>query len=312
MSATNYLGTALVAAPLLTAAAAYLPRTPGRQGSVSLLGSTLTLLLSTAIAVRVFSGGPLVEWGGALRVDALSAYLILLTGLLTTLAAFYTPSYLAAEVRHGAVAPGRLRRYYFWFHVFAGTMFWALTANNLGMMWAAIEATTLASAFAVGFYGKPHSLEAAWKYMIICSVGLAFALLGTAVTYAAVLGASGGMEGTLDWSDLVPLAGRLDPRLMKLAFGLVLVGYGTKAGLAPMHTWLPDAHSQAPSPISATLSGVLLAVAFQAILRFYVLVNGAVGAGFAGNLLLGFGLLSMAIAVPFTAVQQDLKRLLAY
>lgn len=312
MSLTNYLGTALVVAPVLTGLAAFLPGTTRSQGRVSLAGSALTFVLSTIVAIKVFTAGPLAEWGNALRVDALGAYLILLAGLLTTLAAFYTPAYLETEVRHGLVAARSLRRYYLWFHLFVGTMFWALTANNLGMMWAAVEATTLASAFAVGFYGKPHSLEAAWKYMIICSVGLAFALLGTAVTYAAALNAPGVPEGTLAWSDLVAVAGRLNPSLMKLAFGLVLVGYGTKAGLAPMHTWLPDAHSQAPSPISATLSGVLLAVAVQAILRFYVLVNGAVGPGFAGKLLVGFGLLSMATAVPFTAVQRDLKRLLAY
>lgn len=308
----NYLVTALIAAPVLTGLAAYLPRSARAQAGASLVGAALTLVLSAAVSFRALTAGPLAEWGGALRVDALGAYLILLAGLLTTLAAFYTPSYLAAEVRHGLAAPGGLRRYFLWFHLFVGTMFWSLTANNLGMMWAAVEATTLASAFAVGFYGKPHSLEAAWKYMIIGSVGLAFALLGTAVTYAAVLNAPGAPEGTLAWSDLVSLASRLDPSLMKLAFGLVLVGYGTKAGLAPMHTWLPDAHSQAPSPVSATLSGVLLAVAFQAILRFYVLVNGAVGPGFASNLLIGFGLLSMAMAVPFTAIQRDLKRLLAY
>ncbi|MHB9144997.1 MAG: hydrogenase 4 subunit F [Symbiobacteriia bacterium] len=309
----NYLGTALIVLPALTGLTAYLLPEPRSQGLASILGSLLTFVAAMVVAARVFTGGgAFFEWGTALRVDALSAYLIVLTGLLTTLAALYTPAYLGTEVRHGAVPARRLRAYYLWFHVFVGTMFWALTANNVGMMWAAVEATTLASTFAVGFYRKPHSLEAAWKYMIICSVGLAFALLGTAVTYAAVLKATGADAGSLVWTDLAGIAPHLDPRLMKLAFGLVLVGYGTKAGLAPMHTWLPDAHSQAPSPVSATLSGVLLGVAFYAILRFFVLVNSALGAGYAGHLLLAFGLLSMAVAVPFTVVQKDLKRLLAY
>ncbi|MGE5509551.1 MAG: hydrogenase 4 subunit F [Chitinophagales bacterium] len=308
----EYAATALIAAPAVTAGLAFLRRTPRWKGLASQGGALVTLFLSWWLAAGVLTGRTHLEWGGALRVDALSALLIALIGLVTTIAALASPRYLAGEQAHGAAGKGDLSGYYVWFHLFVATMFMVVTTDNLGLMWAAIEATTLASAFMVGFYRKPHALEAAWKYVILCTVGIALALLGTAVTYAAALKLAGSAPATLSWSRLAGLAQHLDPRLMKLAFILVVVGYGTKAGFAPLHTWLPDAHSQAPSPVSAMLSGVLLSCALYAILRFYALVNAAVGVGFAGNLLLGFGLFSMLVAVPFMALQTDLKRLLAY
>jgi hydrogenase-4 component F len=165
----------------------------------------------------------------------------------------------------------------------------------------------------VALYNRKTSLEAAWKYIMLGSLGLALALFGTVITYAAAVGQNGnGRLPSFNWSHLMTVAAQFDPRLMKLAFVFVLVGYGTKAGLAPMHTWLPDAHSEAPSPTSAMLSGVSLKIAIYALLRFHILTTQCLGTGFSRTLLLGFGLFSMFLAAPFILVQSNLKRMLAY
>jgi len=182
--------------------------------------------------------------------------------------------------------------------------------NNLGMLWVAIEMTTLISAFLVGFYNSKESVEAAWKYIIICSVGIIFALLGTILfSYAFSIS---GLSKSLNWSDIVPVAHILDKDILKVAFIFILVGYGTKAGLAPMHTWLPDAHSQAVAPISALLSGVLLKTAIYAILRFGMIIIKSIGFAYFAHLMILFGVISLVISSGFILVQKDLKRLLAY
>jgi hydrogenase-4 component F len=184
--------------------------------------------------------------------------------------------------------------------------------ENIGFIWVAVEATTLVSAVLVGFYNRRESLEAAWKYVILCSVGIAFAMLGVIMLYTA--GVQAGLEHSqaLNWTSLMAIAPKLNPAVVRMAFALILVGFGTKAGLAPMHNWLPDAHSQAPSPVSALLSGVLLNIALYAALRVELIARQATGAGFTSNLLLAFGLLSLGVAALFILVQRDLKRLLAY
>ena len=147
-------------------------------------------------------------------------------------------------------------------------MLLAVLAANLGVLWVAVEATTVATTFLVGHRRTKGSLEASWKYIVICSVGIALAFLGTVLVYLAAIHAGGHSAHALDWTSLMATARHLDPSVMRLAFALLVLGYGTKVGLAPMHSWLPDAHSQAPAPISALMSGVLLTVAFYAILRF--------------------------------------------
>jgi hydrogenase-4 component F len=206
-----------------------------------------------------------------------------------------------------------MRRYYGLFHFFVLTMLLVTMGNNLAVMWIAIEATTIVSALLIGLgvAKRPLAIEAAWKYIILCTVGITFALLGTFIAYYASTSAMG-TEGTLNWTALRGMAARLNPETMKLAFIFVLVGYGTKAGLAPMHNWLPDAHSQAPSPISALLSGILLNTAFYGIMRFVSIVEPSTGGAFTGNLLITFGLLSMGISAIFILVQDNYKRLLAY
>src|SRR5262249_23170118 len=193
----------------------------------------------------------------------------------------------------GKLSAGRLRLYHSMHQLFNFTMLAALLTNNMGILWVAMEAATLATVLLVSLYRTPASLEAAWKYFILCGVGLAQALFGTILLYFAaekVLGAGG---GALLWAELNGVKGGLEPTVLSLAFVFLLVGYGTKVGLVPLHNWLPDAHAEGPTPVSAVLSGLLLNVALYAVVRCKVLVEGAVHTSFAKGLMIGFGLLSV-------------------
>ncbi len=303
---------ALLAVPFTTGFLSWLVRPRRLRNGINVLGATTTLILGSRLALKVFTGGPIRSWSGVLYADALSALVVLIVVVLGFASALYSVGYMNREIREGAVAARRLGRYYLWLHIFVFTMLFVAVADNLGVMWVAIEATTLASALLVAFYNKEASLEAAWKYIMICTVGITFALFGTILTYYSSLNVMGEARGVLNWSTLVRVADKLDPKMIRLAFVFVLIGYGTKAGLAPMHTWLPDAHSQAPSPVSALLSGVLLNCALYGILRFHIITSRTVGPAFSSQLLLIFGLLSIGVAVPFLLLQHDFKRLLAY
>jgi hydrogenase-4 component F len=212
-----------------------------------------------------------------------------------------------------SVSLGRVREFFVLTPLFVAGMFLVVLANNLGVMWFAVEATALSSVLLVALYNRQTSLEAAWKYIILGSLGLALALFGTVLVYAAAVGPPAFEKlPSFNWSHLITVAPRFDHGLIKLAFVFALIGYGTKAGLAPMHTWLPDAHSEAPSPTSAMLSGVSLKIALYALLRFHILATACLDSGFSRHFLLGFGLFSMFLAPPFILVQRNLKRMLAY
>jgi hydrogenase-4 component F len=198
------------------------------------------------------------------------------------------------------------------FQLFMATMLGALLTNNMGILWVAMEAATLTTVLLVSLYRTPASLEAAWKYFILCGVGIAQALFGTILLYFAaekVLGAGG---GALLWTELDGVKAQLEPTVLGLAFVFLLVGYGTKVGLAPLHNWLPDAHAEGPTPVSAVLSGLLLNVALYAVVRCKVLVQGSVDTPIASRLMMGFGLLSVVIASFLLSRQKDVKRLFAY
>lgn len=287
-----------------------MPRQSWTEG-LNAAGALATLLAGLSLVARVFMGGPVAAMGDLLYVDALGALLLAVIVIVGFLGAIYSVGYLRRDVEHGKVPANQVGWYYLGYHAFIWTMLVAGVVNNLGLLWVAIEATTLVSALLVGFYRSKAALEAAWKYLILCTVGITFALFGVLLTYYASA-RSLGEEAGLTWTILVQHAGQLDPGLMKLAFVFILVGFGTKAGFAPLHNWLPDAHSQAPSPVSALLSGVLLKCGLYGVIRFYLITSGAVSPEFASNLLLAFGLLSVVVAVPFILVQTDLKRLLAY
>ena len=292
----------LLAIPLAGALA--LLRAPGRAAR-ALHGATaaLTLAAAAALAVAVARAGVLTALGGFLRADALSAWMAALIGLVGALAAVEAPRY---------VAPGATGRFYPLLHLFVFTMLLAVTTDDVGFMWVAVEGTTLASVFLVNFERTRASLEAAYKYLLICSVGIAMAFLGTVLVYFADVQQFGHAEHALRWTTLLRLAPGLPPRVVELAFVFLVVGYGTKAGLAPMHTWLPDAHSEAPAPVSALMSGVLLSVGVYAVLRFKPVVDAAAGPGVAARILLALGLLSMAVAAAFLWTSSSYKRLLAY
>src|SRR5512143_253995 len=281
-------------------------------GYVSLAGAALLAFAALPLIAASISA-PIAGLYGAFSMDALSGYIMALVIVLSLASAAYSISYLDHEFASGLTNLRGMRMYYGLFHLFVFTMLLVTMADNLAVMWIGIEATTIVSALLIGlgFHKRPLAVEAAWKYIILCTVGITFALLGTFIAYyasTAVLGT----EGALDWTTLRVIAHRLNPETMKLAFVFVLVGYGTKAGLAPVHNWLPDAHSQAPSPISALLSGILLNTAFYGIMRFVSIVEPSTGSAFTGNLLILFGLISVGISSIFILVQDNYKRLLAY
>ena len=270
------------------------------------------LALGIIAAVRVLREGPLSGARGTLRADALSVFMVIVIGAISLLASWLGVRTPARAPEDGHRNPERSAVYGVLVQAFVGFMILAVLAANVGVLWVAVEATTIVTAFLVGFRRTRGSLEASWKYIVICSVGIALAFLGTVFVYLAALHAGGHSAHALDWTSLMAHARHFDPSLMRLAFGLLVLGYGTKVGLAPMHTWLPDAHSQAPAPVSALMSGVLLTVAFYAILRFKAVTDVALGPGFARTLLVIVGLLSLALAASLLIAQRDYKRMLAY
>ena len=267
-----------------------------------------TLGAGAAIAVEVWNGKVLTAAGDLFRVDALSALMVAIITFLGAIASLYAIGYIRAELDDAHLSRARL--FFTLFHLFIFTMLVAVTTDNLGVMWIAVEGTTLATVFLVNLRHTRTSLEAAYKYLILSSVGIALAFIGTALVYYA--GAAKAGEIAVNWSALRTAAGSLNPEVVRLAFVFILIGYGTKAGLAPMHTWLPDAHSEAPAPISALMSGVLLNVGLYAMMRFKAVVDAAVGPEFAARLLIGAGLLSLLVAAAFLVRQRNYKRMLAY
>jgi hydrogenase-4 component F len=279
-------------------------RAVGRAATVlHALTAGLTLTAALAVSVRVFREGPITALDGFLRADALSAWMIALIGIVAALAASEAPRYLTD------MTPGH---FYPLFHLFVFTMLVAVSTDDVGLMWVAIEGTTLASVFLVNFERTRASLEASYKYLLLCSIGIAIAFLGTVLVYFAGIQQFGDEAHALRWTTLQRVAPGLAPRVMELAFVFLVVGYGTKAGLAPMHTWLPDAHSEAPAPVSALMSGVLLSVGLYAILRFKPAVDAAAAPGFAESILLALGLLSVSVAAAFLWISANYKRMLAY
>ncbi|MBI5284901.1 MAG: hydrogenase 4 subunit F [Chloroflexi bacterium] len=269
-------------------------------------------MAALALFARVQDRGPQTAFGDWIYIDSLGVIVLTLITVVGMCAALNSQSYIAHDIAHGELRAQDEPRYYALFLAFMATMAAVPVVNNLGVMWVAIEATTVVSVLLVSIYRTGHSLEAAWKYLVLGSVGIALALFGTMMTYYAASATIGESAGALNWTGLRATSVQLDPDVMRLAFIFVLVGYGTKVGLAPMHTWLPDAHSQAPSPVSGLLSGVLLNCAVYAVLRFRILTIDATGAAYTEHLLVGFGLFSIAISVPFIAVQHDIKRMLGY
>ncbi|MCK3657491.1 hydrogenase [Pasteurellaceae bacterium Pebbles2] len=280
--------------------------------ALHITGLGLIFICALAVINGVLQQGVLTAWNNWVYIDSLSAIFIGIIGIIGVLAGVYSISYMNTELNEGHIDFRSYAFYHGFLHLFFATMLLAVTTNNVILMWAAIEATTLTSAFLVGIYSHRTSLEAAWKYIIICSVGVAFGLYGTILTFSNANNLLADPSQAIFWSAINTQASELNPSLMYLAFAFILVGFGTKCGLFPMHTWLSDAHSEAPSPASAVLSAVLLNCAMLVVLRYYILVSKAVGESYPQTLLLTFGLLSTGVAAFFIIMQHDIKRKLAY
>jgi hydrogenase-4 component F len=305
----------LLCVPMATGLLSLAVRSRRALETMNLLALTIVLILGLRLAGTVLDqpGGAVVGWGTFLRGDALSVWMVLVVAVVSLGSSVYAIGYFRRDLAAGALTEGRCREFYRLTPFMTAALLLVVLVNNLGVMWVAVEGTALSSVLLVALYNRKTSLEAAWKYIMLGGVALVLALFGTVLTYAASLGHGGGESlPSFNWSSLRAMAPQLDPKLMRLAFVFLFVGYGTKAGLAPMHSWLPDAHSEAPSPTSAMLSGVSLKVAVYALLRCHMLASACLQSDFSRHLLLGFGLFSMLLAGPFVLTQKNLKRMLAY
>jgi hydrogenase-4 component F len=271
-----------------------------------------TFIAAVVLTVQVVAGGPLFAWEREFFIDPLNVFLVTLTAFVGLTTALFSRPYMRIERDHGKMTPPRLRLYHSMYQLFSFTMLIALTTNNMGILWVAMEAATLTTVLLVSVYRTAASLEAAWKYFILCGVGIAQALFGTVMLYMAAERVLGSEGGALLWTNLNAVKGSLDANIITLAFAFLFIGYGTKVGLVPLHNWLPDAHAEGPTPVSAVLSGLLLNVALYALLRFKVLTDGALQSHLASQMMMGFGLLSVVAAAFFLTRQKDIKRMFAY
>ena len=284
-----------------------------RAPELNIVLSAGTFIAAGALTARVIAEGSLLRGREQFFIDPFNVFLIALTAFVGLTTALFSRPYMRVEMDHGRITAGRLRLYHSMYQLFMATMLVALTTNNMGLLWVAMEAATLSTVLLVTLYRTPASLEAGWKYFILCGVGIAQALFGTILLYFAaekVLGAEG--VTALLWTHLDAVKTQLEPTVLELSFVFLLVGYGTKVGLAPLHNWLPDAHAEVPTPISAVLSGLLLNVAIYAVVRCKVLVEGSLQSSFPSQMLMGFGVVSVVIAAFLLWRQRDIKRLFAY
>ena len=306
----------LLAVPLLAALLCMATRSRVWWERLNLLAFAIIAGLAAVLGCDVAGQGDrgqVTALGGFLRADALSAMVIGLTAFVALVCAIYAVGYFRRDLSDGRITERQLRHYYVLTPLFVFAMLLAPMADNLGVMWVAIESTTLASVLLVTFYNQKTSFEAGWKYIIIGSVGISLALFGTVITYSSAVGVLGehAAQG-MSWSVLVEIADKFNPTAMRLAFVMVLLGYGTKAGLAPMHTWKPDAYAEAPVPAATLLAAAFINCAIYSIMRFDVLAEKCLGHEFPSRLLIGFGVFSILLASPFVLVQRNFRRLLAY
>src|SRR5215831_9916118 len=290
-----------VAIPILALVSDY------RLGAaLNILASALTL--SAAVAL-LFTAHPRSD---LIIIDDFNIFLIILTTFVGFTTSIFSATYLAHEIETGRLTPLFLRFYHAMYQTLMGAMNVALVANNIGLMWVGVEVATLSTVMMVGIYRTPEAIEAAWKYFILGSVGIGLAFFGTILIYLTAQEVLGEGLAAMSWDRLAQNAGRFDPRLMSLAFVFLLVGYGTKVGLAPFHAWLPDAHAEGPTPISAVLSGLLLNVALYALLRFKMVLAANPATLDVGAIMITLGIVSLLFAAFMLYRRRDIKRLFAY
>ena len=305
------LGCPLAAALLIAALPA--KSTPrGAYEALHVLSLAGVAVAGLTLVVAAFAGSDIFALGEWFHLDGLSALFLGLIAIIAPCTGVYSLPYVAHDVAEGKLGPSQVKQYYAFFSLFVFSMILAVTSNNIIMMWVSVEATTLSTVFLVGVYRTKLALEAAWKYVIVCTAGVAFGLFGTLLVYANAADIMADPHQAVFWTSILPNAPLMDHSLMMIAFVFAAIGFGTKAGLFPMHTWLPDAHSEAPSPVSALLSGVLLKCAILIVLRFYILTAANVGATFPQTVMMILGVLSVCYAAFEVYKQNDLKRKLAY
>ncbi|MEI8346727.1 MAG: proton-conducting transporter membrane subunit [Pseudomonadota bacterium] len=280
----------------------------------SLMLSTVSVVtvLSAVALTLLFKHGPILRAAnGWFVLDYLSAYHLMIMVLVYLVISIYTLGYFRGEIHEYQVTNRRLSQFNALWLLSFGSMLTVLLSNNIAIMWVGVEATTLFTTFLICFHKTKNSLEAMWKYILICSVGVALAFIG--ITFITMSSSDSMGNDILFWTYLMEKAEMLNPGFVKIGFIFIVVGYGTKAGLAPMHNWLPDAHGQAPSPVSAMFSGLMLNIALYGVSRFLPIVEISTGKiEWALSILRLIGLTSMVVAAAFIAYQKDLKRLLAY
>jgi hydrogenase-4 component F len=298
--------TAVLVIPAVTAAMLALLPNYWVAARLNVLATLLTLI--AAISLLFDRPSP----GGYLFVDDLNNAFIVLTTFVAFTTSMFSASYIAHELEIGRLTPNHLRFYHAMYQTLMFAMNLGLVANNIGLMWVAVELATLTTVLMVGIYRTHEALEAAWKYFILGSVGIAFALFGTILVYMAARPVIGEGADAMVWTTLIKNAGSFSPELLNVAFVFLLLGYGTKVGLAPLHAWLPDAHAEGPTPISAVLSGLLLNVALYALLRFKMLLAVNPGALASGPLMVTMGLVSVVFAAFMLYRRRDIKRMFAY
>jgi hydrogenase-4 component F len=274
---------------------------------LNVLASFLTFLAALSLFVTKRP-----EPGQFFFIDDLNIVFIVLNTFVGFTAAYFSASYISHELEVGRLRPNNIRFYHAMYQVMMFGMNLAFVANNIGLMWVAVELATLTTVMMVGIYRTHQALEAAWKYFLLGSVGIGFALFGTILVYLAARPLIGEGQDAMVWTLLVGKAAEFDPALLNLAFVFLMLGYGTKVGLTPLHAWLPDAHAEGPTPISAVLSGLLLNVALYAVLRFKILFAANPGAVGPGPLMMTMGLISLIFAAFMLYRRRDIKRLFAY
>jgi hydrogenase-4 component F len=298
--------------PLVTGAIGGLSGPRKLKEAVMVGGLLVTFGLCVATAHQFLAGAIPAAFGDALRVDGLSALVLVLCGFVGLVSGTYGVGYLRRNDARNLVTPRMRREFHGLIPAYVFAMLFVSMSNNLGIMWIAVELTTLASVFLITFHDKDTSLEAGWKFLVLGSLGLGFALLGIVLLFASGQGHLGEGMTALNWTRFIQVAPSLHPFTLRLGVVFALIGYGTKAGLAPMHTWKPDAYGEAPSPAGVLMAVGMLNAALYCVLRVHLISKAALGPAFSGDLLLMLGLLSVLIATPFILVQWNLKRLLAY
>jgi len=278
---------------------------------VTVSSAFLILIQVFFIVSKIISEKTITAFGNTFYIDSFGAIILLPISIVGLVSAMYSVNYMGRQYDNGMIDMKHVTRYYQGFNVFLLTMLIVPIANNMGIMWVTVEATTLVSVLLIMLYFKQNAIESAWKYLIIATVGLSFALIGITFFYYANINVANSADA-MNWTGMMHNSKLFDPNLVKIAFVFILIGFGTKAGLAPMHTWLPDAHSEAPTPVSALLSGVLLNCAFYCIVRFHIISSSTIGPAFSSQLLIILAVISVGIAAASIYFQKDMKRMLAF